>query len=114
MAFFENLFKRAVQNRVEDKLDATKTNALALLDDPSSFMKKMAEDRIRQSVIGAGLMTDEEYEAFLKEQLLKGNKEKAMQMTRIAPARVPYSTPSFVGQTPNYLNFSQHSLRGLY
>jgi len=114
MAFFDNLFKRAVQNRIEDKLDTTKTNALALLDDPSSFMKKMAEDRIRQSIIGAGLMSDEEYEAFLKEQILNGNKEKAMQMRRMAPAQVPYATPGFVGQTPNYLNFAQQSFGGKY
>jgi hypothetical protein len=114
MEFLANIFKRAVANKIDDKIDTTKTNALALLDDPKAFMAKMMEDRLRDSVIGAGLMTDAEYEAHMRQKIMEGTKEKALEMPANNDLGVPNAPSGFIRQMPNYLNTAQSVLGRRY
>lgn len=114
MNFLANIAERAVMNKLDNKLDTTKTNALALLDDPAAFSQKLMEDRLRDSIIGAGLMTDEEYEAYMREKLLEGNKAKAMRMPELMGPGVADAPRAFMNQMPNYLNTAQSVLGGPY
>lgn len=113
MEFAANIFDRVVKDRLMGSLDNAKTGALALLDDPKGFTQKMMEDRIRDSFIGAGLMTDEEYEAYLLEKMLEGNARKTSRMQpMMAPGSVgvPDAPRAFINQMPNYLNTAQSVL----
>ena len=113
-----------VGNTVADSWNAIKDgrSGIAPIEgfDTSNFASRiggMIKDSImNRPTIAAATMSDEEYEEYLRNQMMGGGRQPYMApMAALDTPPVGLApTGGFVGQTPNYLNFAQQSLGGPY
>ena len=113
-----NLIQNILKKKLGDKMDKL-SNAgdvgASLLDDPSQIGDMMKDRFMNRQVIAAGTMSPEEYEEYMRNQILMGEQQgPGMAMPPLPQMNAPYSPVGFVNQTPNYLNYAQQSLGGPY
>ena len=112
------LMKNLVAKKMQDKIGGIGDKfemGKSLLDDPSQI-GGMIKDRIMNSpLVAAGRMTPEEYEEYMKNQMLNQSQGQGMQpMPQLTFPGQPMSTPPFAGNQPGYLNSAQQNLGGPY
>jgi len=113
-----NLMQNLVTNKIQKKLGGIKDNidtGKSLLDDPAQI-GGMIKDRIMNSpAVAAATMTPEEYEEYMRNQILNQAQGPGMQpMPQLTFPDQPLSTPPFAGNQPGYLNSAQQNLGGPY
>jgi len=110
-----NILQRRLMGRIDDKMEDL-TAGKNLLDDPSQIGAAIGDRIMNRPSIAAATMTDEEYEEYLKNQMMNPSSQPYMaSMPQLDVPMATYGpTGGFVGQTPNYLNFAQQSLGGPY
>ena len=110
----QNLVAKKMQDKIGgigDKFEMGKS----LLDDPSQIGDMMKDRIMNSSAVAAATMTPEEYEEYIKNQMLNQAQGPGMpQMPQLTFPGQPMSTPPFAGNQPNYLNSAQQNLGGPY
>jgi len=110
-----NIIKRRLATKIGDKMEDI-TAGKNLLDDPSQIGGMIKDSIMNRPTIAAATMSDEEYEEYLRNQIMGAGQQPYMApMPALDMPPVGFApTGGFVGQTPNYLNFAQQSLGGPY
>jgi hypothetical protein len=113
-----NLIQNILAKKLGDKMDKL-SNAgdvgASLLDDPSQIGGMLKDQFMNRPTIAAATMSPEEYEEYMRNQILTGQDQSpGMAMPDLPQMNAPYSAGGFVSQTPNYLNYAQQSLGGPY
>ena len=113
-SLMQNLVAKKFQDKlggIEDGMDM----GASLLDDPSQI-GGMIKDRVMNSpLVAAGRMTPEEYEEYMRNQILTQAQGPGMQpMPQLTFPSQPMSTPPYAGNQPGYLNSAQQNLGGPY
>jgi len=118
MFSFANLMKNLVQQKLADKVGDLADGVdmgKSLLDDPSQIGGMIKDKVMDHSIVAAGTMSPEEYEEYMRNQILMGQAQSpGMAMPDLPQMNAPYSAGGFVSQSPNYLNYAQQSLGGPY
>ena len=110
----QNLVAKKMQDKIGgigDKFEMGKS----LLDDPSQIGGMIKDRVMNSSAVAAATMSPEEYEEYIKNQMLNQAQGPGMpQMPQLTFPGQPMSTPPFAGNQPGYLNSAQQSLGGPY
>jgi hypothetical protein len=113
-SLFQNIMAKKLGDKM-DKLSNAGDAGASLLDDPSQIGGMMKDQFMNRPTIAAGTMSPEEYEEYMRNQILMGQDQSpGMAMPDLPQMDVPFSAGGFVRQTPNYLNYAQQSLGGPY
>ena len=113
-----NLIENILAKKLGDKMDKL-SNAgdvgASLLDDPSQIGGMLKDQFMNRPAIAAATMSPEEYEEYMRNQILMGQDQSpGMAMPPLPQMNAPYSPGGFMNQMPNYLNTAQQSLGGPY
>lgn len=113
-----NLIQNVLAKKLGDKMGDLSNAAdlgASLLDDPSQIGGMLKDQIMNRPAIAAATMSPEEYEEYMRNQILMGEQQSpGMAMPPLPQMNAPYSPGGFMNQTPNYLNTAQQSLGGPY